>query len=472
MVMMKVLFVYCSTPEEDFSPQYSNGIGSLSARLRMQGHATSCLLLTRFDRKKIDACIETFRPGAVAISFTTDQAGLARATTRHLFNFHRLPVFLGGVHTTVAPEEAVLFEGAAGICRGEGDLALAEVISKLEKNEDYTRTPNFWFHRDGRTIRNDPRPRITDLNALPFPERETQEGFIDFGASVEMMASRGCPFSCAYCNNFMSSLYPDAGRRVVFRSVDHVVREIEGLVRKYSPKLLVFHDDVFTLNKAWLREFSRAYPKVSDVPIQVNGHVKTINPETVEMLKAARVIEVKLGVESGNEALRRSVLGRDITNNEMLRAAELLHAKGLRVGTFNMIGLPGETPGNIEETIALNRAMMPLSTFGRSVFKPYPGTALYEACRAQGLLSARTTESFMNETSVLDQKSITAGELAYYYRVFKPEVLGMKSLPWIRFLARRPRLARLLESAKRLLKRFLPRAAVGLIKKSKKKQIT
>ena len=143
------------------------------------------------------------------------------------------------------------------------------------------------------------------------------------------------------------------------------------------------------MNLTWLSEFATKYPKRFNIPIQVNGQPQTITQELIDLLKKALVKEVKIGVESGNEELRKLVLNRKMTNEHIINAANLLHKNGLGVGTFNMIGLPGETEENIIETIELNKLLKPLFTVGCSIFKPYLGTPLYQKCMKEGLISTR-----------------------------------------------------------------------------------
>ena len=304
--------------------------------------------------------------------------------------------------------------------------------------------------KDNQIIKNPRRQKVVEINDLPMPDRKVQENFIDFEIA-EIMASRGCPFNCTYCiNSFYHQLYKGEGKAVINRSVDNVLEEIDQLQKNYKPKLLIFHDDTFTLNLTWLSEFATKYPKRFNIPIQVNGQPQTITQELIDLLKKALVKEVKIGVESGNEELRKLVLNRKMTNEHIINAANLLHKNGLGVGTFNMIGLPGETEENIIETIELNKLLKPLFTVGCSIFKPYLGTPLYQKCMKEGLISTRKTESYFDEKSILNLDKLNQKTLSYYSRTFKLEINPRWDLPLVRILAKNSLLYHSYASSRRL----------------------
>ena len=86
-----------------------------------------------------------------------------------------------------------------------------------------------------------------------------------------------------------------------------------------------------------------------------------------------------MGVESGNEELRKLVLKRDMTNAKIIEAADLFHKYGISIMTQNMVGLPDETIENAYETILVNTKVKPAYAWA-SIFQPYPRTELYHYC--------------------------------------------------------------------------------------------
>jgi radical SAM superfamily enzyme YgiQ (UPF0313 family) len=152
---------------------------------------------------------------------------------------------------------------------------------------------------------------------------------------------------------------------------------------------------------------------------------------------------VRIGLESGNERLRKEILKRGMSNDDIRRAVRLLRRHGLQVSTCNMIGIPGETPEMIDETIQLNRELAP-DNLQFSVFYPYPMTELHDVAVEQGLVQAdHAVTGYYERESVLDLPDITSEELADRYDRFmalKSELRVRQERPW-RYRARRLLLA-------------------------------
>jgi anaerobic magnesium-protoporphyrin IX monomethyl ester cyclase len=86
--------------------------------------------------------------------------------------------------------------------------------------------------------------------------------------------------------------------------------------------------------------------------------------------------------------------------------------------TNYMIGMPGETGKDIEETLALNEEIAP-DDFGCFVFYPYPGTVLFDVCRDNGYLPENYLELPAEDgQSILTLPGLTKDEISHYYQVF------------------------------------------------------
>lgn len=87
-----------------------------------------------------------------------------------------------------------------------------------------------------------------------------------------------------------------------------------------------------------------------------------------------------IGVETANERLRKQVLHRDMTNDQIIDTFKLIKDYGIKTLAFNMFGIPYETEDTIIETINLLRKIKPFRTI-ISLFTPFPGTELYDICK-------------------------------------------------------------------------------------------
>ena len=389
-------------------------------------------------------------PDLVAFSSTTHQhpvvercAGWIKEDLPDLF------VLSGGTHPTLAPDSVADSNSIDAICIGEGEWATLELVERLKEGRPISDIRNLWVWHGSGWARNPGRPLVENLDDLPFADRELfnfDEILARNDGWVDLMAGRGCPYDCSYCcNPGLKEQYRGLGRYVRFRSVDNLMAEIEQLAGRYPVCTLNFQDDTFTLNRKWTLAFCEAYGSRFDFPFWINTRVERIldDDELVSALARAQCHGVRIGLESGNERLRKDILKRGMSNEEIRRAVKLLRRHGLQVSTCNMIGIPGETPEMIEETIQLNRDLAP-DDLQFSIFYPYPMTELHDKVVEEGLVQLdQSLSGYYGRESALDLPTISPKELAEKYDRFaalKSELRVRRVHPW-RYRLRRLALA-------------------------------
>ncbi len=170
-------------------------------------------------------------------------------------------------------------------------------------------------------------------------------------------------------------------------SIERVLDDIRRLKQDHpNIEVIIFDDDLFTLNKRYCIDFCRAYADAGiGIPFVLNAHVQAFTEPVAKALAEAPCMIVKFGVESGSPELRSKVLDRHVTNQRIADAFELAHAYGLHTSAFLMFGLPYETRPMMEETIELIARIKP----GRmrwAIFFPFPGTKSYTICQLADLI--------------------------------------------------------------------------------------
>ncbi len=407
---MKVLFVY---PNINSQVGFNFGLAFISAMLKAHGHTTRLLNLNeKLDRlptdEEIRMFIEDFQPGLVGISAVTPQYRSALRLARLIKSFSRVPIVLGGVHATLVPEEVLKEECFDYACVGEGEESILELAERLGKGQDTTTIPNIWTRRAGAVVANNVRPFV-DLNKLPRKDYSlfNMHKLIDAEDGwVRLVTSRGCPFRCTYCFNhkIVDRYSQETGRApaelgyIRQHPMEEVFGEIEYLQSNYQGiRMFIFDDDVFTLDKAYLREFCQQYRKFTQLPFVVNAHVRAFDEERARMLKEAGCAIVKFGLESGSERIRREILQRPMTNEEIERAFGLAHKYGLHTSAFVMIGLPYEGKEEVMETVELLSRIRP-GRFRWSVFYPFPRTRAYELSLKGGYIDFEKMQTLENFT--------------------------------------------------------------------------
>jgi anaerobic magnesium-protoporphyrin IX monomethyl ester cyclase len=136
-------------------------------------------------------------------------------------------------------------------------------------------------------------------------------------------------------------------------------------------------DDLFTQNVPHALEFCAQYEASGlGVPFVVNSHVKQLDERVAEALPRAGCRILKLGIESGSLRVRKEVLKRHMTQQDILLTVESAERHRLHTSGFVMIGLPGETRAERWETVDL-LAQSGIGRFRTSFFYPFPGTDSY-----------------------------------------------------------------------------------------------
>lgn len=383
---MKCLFVYKTASLDITDPM---GIMCLIANVKRHGHESD-LYLTNLEPNLFKA-VADYKPDVIGFSVTSGSEPYYLELIRRLRKHASFVSIMGGPHPTFFPEIIEAPEVDI-ICRGEGDQALVELLDKMQAGADYSAIPNLWVKKDGQVVKNPMRPLVHDLDSLPFPDRDSFLKYYAYAHSSvkHFLAGRGCPYDCTYCfNHMLKKLYrEEAGesRYCRMRSVENVIQELESVRKRYPLKIVYFHDDLFIMNRAWLKEFAETYSRRVGLPMICYVRANLVNEDVVQALKKANCITIAMGIESGNEALRKQVLHREMSNAKILEAAGLFHKYGISIMTQNMVGLPDETIENAYETIRLNAQVKPAYAWA-SIFQPYPRTALYHYCVEKGYLS-------------------------------------------------------------------------------------
>lgn len=395
---MKVVFVRCASE--------SLGIEHLSSALKARGHATALvyepLLFSSFrldtggaeaaSARRAARRAAALGPGLVAFSAESDYYGWALEAAAELKRLGGFPVVFGGVHVTVSPEAALERPEIDYVCVGEGELALPALCDAIEKGRGPEGIPNIWARRPGGAVKN-PVELIGDLDALPPPDKDLffreYPGFVSDTYSI--VTGRGCPNACSYChNNAVRRRYAALGAKgdyVRRRSPASVVRELAAARDRYGFGRVSFCDDLFTADKAWLKDFAPRYRAEIGLPFFCSVHPASVDAEAAALLKEAGCTAVTIGVQTVSAKLRKEALGRSETDAEIKRALALLREAGIFVYTNFIFGLPGQ---DLDELKAAARfaAGNPAGFHDVNWLRYYPGTRIADQAQEAGELSA------------------------------------------------------------------------------------
>jgi len=298
--------------------------------------------------------------------------------------FKFISVF-GGPHATFFPD-MIHNDGVDCICRGEAEEAFLDLLDTLENKGDVTKVKNFYIKRPEGVYRNGCRPLVEDLDTLAFPSRSLFHSYPDMRKSKvrSFMSGRGCPFDCSYCFNAALKDIYKGQKYVRRRSVDNIINEIESARSHCDFEIAIFEDDTLNLDKKWLRDFSNKFKRTGLKLICVGIRPDLTDEETVSLLKDANCVNVGFGIESGDEKIRRSILGRHMSDEQIINCAGLFKRYKIACITENILGIPGTDLKDDLKTLELNLACKP--DYGIAhIMQPYPSTKIFEYAVSQGM---------------------------------------------------------------------------------------
>jgi anaerobic magnesium-protoporphyrin IX monomethyl ester cyclase len=333
----------------------------------------------------LEEVIASWRPRAVGFDVLTSNR---KITIRAAQLVHRLApnvlIILGGAHATELPEQMIEQIPSAYVLRGECDESFPDLLSHLADGREPSDIEGLvWLAPDG--VRNGPAPRpVLDLDTLPRMAHHAFLGPESRWASV--ITGRGCPFTCSFC--------AVARRKMRWRSVSAVVDEIESLTEQFPKLELVrfWDDQMFFDNRRVILLCEELVRRRIRLHYTALGRIRPCSAELVAAMEEAGFLEVLFGLETGSSTVAE-LCDKKIRPDDMSATLELFQGSPIRVFTFLITGLRGETWESVAETAKFVQSLqrikyMPLGDFV-GIATVYPGTDLYRRMLEAGKMDDR-----------------------------------------------------------------------------------
>ena len=349
-------------------------------------------------KKKADAgalfkeTLSEYKPDVLAFCVLSDEYLIAAKLSQIAKNaFPDLPVIWGNKYPTLNPQKVLDEFCADFVCVGEGLEAFREFLEAFKIGRDLYRIPNIWAKKDGSVIKNRIRPLKRNLDDLPYVDwtiYDKRHFLKPFDGNVyvagDHMLNWGCPYHCTYCiNHFYHGLYEN---KYMMRrySIKRIIDEIKHLTKAYGLKFFKFHDEDFLMRPLDnLRELSQAYKDEVNIPFVIETNPKSVTREKAKLLKEMNCASASIAIETGDPKLRRDLLKRVDSEDDVVTAFHLFKEFGIRTVSFNMFGIPFESRQTYEETVHINRkADVQYPNMG--FFYPFEGTELRDISIREG----------------------------------------------------------------------------------------
>jgi len=357
----------------------------------------------------LENSVENCHPDVIGFSCFTDDWPFTLFLIRDLYDkYPKIPIIVGGVHPTVAPNQVIKHAQVTAVCIGEGERPIVELLNSLDKGKIDTSIQNFWFRTDQEYIANKTRPALEFTYDTPFCDWDhysdlhfmyPYDGKLYRRGSVSL--GRGCPNFCTFCiNSFYKNKLYDFGYKVRIKSLDYVIKEIVHLVNKFELNFLRFWDETFLcVPMDYFRAFAKRYTNEIGLPFTIETTANSISSEKLQLLVDMGCQSMSLGVETSNEDLRRQVLKKNISNSCFSKVFTLIDQYKIRKSVNFMFFLPHQTLDDMYQDIRYCREHN-ISIVAPRIFYPYSGTVLRDYCLDNDLVDHAVLEKIENENAI------------------------------------------------------------------------
>ena len=409
------------------------GIASLAAFVRLHKHLPIILDLAVEEKDPKEICRE-FKPDFIGFSVTTPLLFEAYKQARLLKDsFPELKIIFGGPHSSTNVEAVLRNDFVDFVVFGEGEFTLKELLDSLPLSGI-----KGLAYKENVEIRiNQPRELIEDLDLLPMPaydllnvNKYPDHPLAIRKPNISIITSRGCPFSCIYCNK---SIYGKSFRKINYKNI---INQMESLIRRYGVKEFQIVDDVFTLDKGRVHDFCRELlkRKLNIKWMTPNGvRAESLDEETLGLMKRSGCHYLYLGIESGSPKILARIK-KGVVLEQIRKSVHLINKAGIQAGAFFMLGLPDETEIDIRKTIDFAKSLK-LDSVKFGIMVPLPGTEIFDEYEKKGFIKNFDYSSyFWHKEPVFETDLISSKTLFYYYKraysefYFRPDYILRKML--------------------------------------------
>ena len=340
-----------------------------------------------------------------------------------------------GTVCNVMPEEILFNSKVDLILKGEYPYyyAISTFIEKVEQKGkfNFEDIPSATFVKNGKIFSNPSNSNEADsLNKLSLKvyHRISVHNYVDFYESLDgskvgcipIITSAGCPYSCMYCP------YPIGyGKRVKYKSVENIIKEIEFLIENFGVNGFLFRDQVFTQNKKRVVELcNKIIEKNLDIKWLIEARADQMSRELLQLMKRAGCFRIHFGVETGSSKLID--LGKPGSDLEKYKNAfNVCREFGIFTIAHLIIGLPGESQETIQDTLKFLRYINP-DKINLNIITPYPGTELFEMAKEKGWIMDFDWSKYTSFNAVMRTEDLTTEQINELRQYIKKEFRKFK----------------------------------------------
>ncbi len=312
--------------------------------------------------------------------------------------YPEIRIVFGGAHPTIMIQQTMAIPEVDFVVISEGEYTFKALLDAIEAGHGWENLDGLAYRKDGEVVINPKSNFIKNIDEIPFPRRDLlpmqnyfkarePHGCANRELWTTMIATRGCPYGCTFCNT--PQIWQ---RRWRPRSPGNVVDEIKKLQQDYGIEEIHFEDESLTTDPKWVVEFSKEL-KRRDIHIlwQTSNGVRaeSITEETLDLMIDAGCTQITVAAESGSPRILKDIIDKKLDLKAIVRAVMLARKRRVFIACYFMLGLPDERISDVFKSIglALRLAFYGADEVVFSVFSPLPGSKLLERLVEEGKVS-------------------------------------------------------------------------------------
>jgi len=364
---------------------YPLGLLSIAAVLEKAKHNVKIFdFVKQPSWKIIENQIHTYAPDIVGIKCDT----IARINALRLAKLAKkinpkTVTILGGPHASAQYEHLLRSRFVDIVAIGEAEETIKELVDAISTKRSLKSVKGIAFKNGGGKTKD--RPLIKDLDSIPIPAYH----LLDFNIykdnrnryDFHIMTSRGCPFSCQFCD--VPIVW---GKMFRQHSVERIIKEIKELKKYTSDFKLYFHDDFMDIRSNRNKQlFNRMIEENLLIKWTMRTRVDSVDFPSLMLAKKAGLERISYGIESGSPKILNNI-NKQITKEQIINAFRWTKKAGIETTCTLIIGNPGESKATLKETRQLLKRIRPNAVYNAPACI-FPGTPLEELAVKQGLFS-------------------------------------------------------------------------------------
>jgi len=377
---------------------------------------------------------------------TTHQLKRSIQINNYLKGKIKAKIIWGGVPVICDPHFYLQY--ADYICVGEGETVMADFLSGKEpadiKGLGYK-------SKDERFIINSI-PNFLDLNKIPIPFLDMENGFILRGrkmiplknelapslSSYSIFSVRGCPYSCSYClNSKLKKVFSNKGSFIRLIKVSRVIKELEWAKENFvNLKQVIFDDDDFFIRpESELKNLLNAYTARIDLPVYyIQTNIRHITDSKVRLITESGIELkwLKIGLQSASERINKDVFNRNFDKNIFFQGLKMLASRGVRVMLDVISDNPYETFSDKYESLLFYHGLIkeirnsstrdiPIKIYDHKLMF-YPGANLYAKAEKDGVIGNNYVSHVLSKRNTLRKQKEDIDNDAFIVALFNKAI--------------------------------------------------